>query len=62
MLGGQSVSFLVDSDVAVFVVSYDILPPSAWSSMNRTAPLTIGANGIPLDVLGSQRNGNFRDN
>ena len=53
MLGGQSVSFLVDSGAAVSVVSYDILPPSARSSINRTAPLTIGANGIPLDVLGT---------
>ena len=53
MLGGQSVSFLVDSGAAVSVVSYDILPPSARASINRTAPLTIGANGIPLDVLGT---------
>ena len=45
-------SFLVDSGAAVSVVSYDILPPSARSSMNGTPPLTIGANGIPLDVLG----------
>ena len=52
MLGGQRVSFLVDSGAAVSVVSYDILPPSARSSMNGTPPLTIGANGIPLDVLG----------
>eukprot|EP00731_Ephydatia_muelleri_P025807 Em0017g890a len=36
----------------VSVVSYDILPPSARSSMKGTPPLTIGANGIPLDVLG----------
>ena len=52
MLGGQRVSFLVDLGAAVSVVSYDILPPSARSSMNGTPPLTIRANGIPLDVLG----------
>eukprot|EP00731_Ephydatia_muelleri_P003373 Em0001g3373a len=52
MLGGQRMSFLVDSGAAVSVVSYDILPPSARSSMNGNSPLTIGVNGIPLDVLG----------
>ena len=36
MVGGQRVSFLVDSGAAVSVVSYDILPPSARSSMNGT--------------------------
>ena len=52
-LGGQNVSFLVDSGAAVSVVSYDVLSPSARADIKKTAPLTIGANGLPLDVLGT---------
>ena len=35
------------------VVSYDILSPSAQTGVNEAASTTIGANGIPLDILGS---------
>ena len=49
-LGGQNVSFLIDSGAAVSVISYGI---SARAGVREDAPLTVGANGVPLDVLGT---------
>ena len=53
LLGGRSVHFLIDSGAAVSVVSHDILSTSARADINKAAPLTVGANGLPLDMLGS---------
>ena len=52
-LGGQNVSYLIDSGAAVSVVSYSILSPRARAGVREDAPLTVGANGVPLDVLGT---------
>ena len=53
LLGGRPVHFLIDSGAAVSVVSHDILSTSARANITKAAPLTVGANGLPLDVLGS---------
>lgn len=52
-LGGRSVSFLIDSGATVSVVNCDVLLPSAQAAIANSAPLTVGANGILLDVLGT---------
>ena len=53
LLGGRPVHFLIDSGAAVSVVSLDILSTSARADITKAAPLTVGANSLPLDVLGS---------
>ena len=53
LLGGRPVHFLIDSGAAVSVISHDSLSTSARADITKAAPLTVGANGLPLDVLGS---------
>ena len=54
LVGDQPIQFLIDSGAAaVSVISYHILSSSARKEMTKTAPHTVGANGLPLDVLGS---------
>ena len=54
LVGDQPIQFLIDSGAAVSVISYHILSSSARKEMTKTAPLTVGANSLPLDVLGSE--------
>ena len=35
------------------MVNFDVLLPSARAAIANSAPFTVGANGIPLDVLGT---------
>ena len=51
LLGGRPVHFLIDSGAAVSVICHDILSTSARTNITKAAPLTVGANGLPLDVL-----------
>ena len=51
-VGSNSVKFLVDSGAAVSAVDQAILPPDIHRRINPSSSETIGANGMPLDVVG----------
>jgi len=46
------VKLLVDSGAAISVVRYDTLPENLRSRMKSPSTATVGANGLPLDVVG----------
>eukprot|EP00731_Ephydatia_muelleri_P017894 Em0010g992a len=52
MLAGRPLGFLIDSGAAVSVVTYGVLPSSIRAKISNVAPIAIGANGSPLDVVG----------
>ena len=51
-LESSYVKFLVDSGAAVSVVDESILPQEARQRLRPSTSHTIGANGMPLDVVG----------
>ena len=51
LIGKRPVNFLIDTGAAISVICHTILPGSV--KITQDAPFTIGANGSPLDVVGS---------
>ena len=51
-VAGRPLGFLIDSGAAVSVVTYGVLPSSIRAEISNVAPIAIGANGSPLDVVG----------
>ena len=52
LLGGSSVKFLLDSGAAVSVVCYAVLSEEMQQRIKRSSSVVIGANGVPLEVVG----------
>ena len=51
LIDKRPVNFLIDTGAAISVICHTVLPNSV--KITRDAPFTIGANGSPLDVVGS---------
>ena len=51
-VGSSCVTFLIDSGAAVSAIDQDMIPQDIYDQITPSSSDTIGANGIPLDVVG----------
>ena len=51
LIGNSPVNFLIDTGAAISAICHTVLPNNVKITLD--APFTIGANGSPLDVVGS---------
>ena len=51
-VGAQQLQFLLDSGAAFSLIRRDKLPESTLRLMEQATVSTVGANGLPMDVVG----------
>ena len=51
-VGSSCVTFMIDSRAAVSAIDQDMIPQDIYDQITPSSSDTIGANGIPLDVVG----------
>ena len=51
-VGSSCVTFLIDSGAAVSAIDQDMIPQDIYDQITPSSSDTIGANGVPLDVVG----------
>lgn len=52
MIGALQFQFLLDSRAVVLLIRWDKVPESTLHLMEQAAVSTVGANGLPMNVVG----------